>query len=474
MKTAELIPMILLELSDGAKYGIELTKSIETKSNGKVVIKQPTLYTILKKLEKSKFISSYWEDSEIGGKRHYYKLTQYGNNQVSTLPSFSVLLENALKDDDSDIENQNSISESKNELDIQFEQNETLSNSYNESIQPQKIEFDNLSTSNSSDDVYSSLSNSANLYEKQEDENDDDLEALRQERIKQSKIESSETKYVSIMDLLVDDKDENTNQVKSNQDTVEIKESVLPSSEVFSNNSIDTATEVEINQQNTTVLKDNSQNKEENFATNDNVSKFTQTNFTMLSDEYKSKLKEVKKDNSVENFLTDNVEYIADVSDEIKYVDYVNLKSDKSYVYSKKLTRNMLYRLLSTCAYLIAMLIICAISVNYLSASPLYYIFLIASIGFIMFSITLFLSNAKNFRLKHKEKLLKIDIKKHIIIATAVFIAIFIICVIVSVNSGVENIFDLSNFANLYAPLIIGTTLYIDILFSYIFLVKRI
>ena len=472
MKTAELIPMILLELSDGAKYGIELTKSIETKSNGKVVIKQPTLYTILKKLEKSKFISSYWEDSEIGGKRHYYKLTQYGNNQVSTLPSFSVLLENALKDDDSDIENQNSISESKNELDIQFEQNETTSNSYNESIQPQKIEFDNLSTSSSSDEVYSSLSNSANLYEKQEDENDDDLEALRQERIKQSKIESSETKYVSIMDLLVDD--ENTNQIKSNQDTVEIKERVLPSSEVFSNNSIDTATEVEINQQNTTVLKDNSQNKEENFATNDNVSKFTQTNFTMLSDEYKSKLKEVKKDNSVENFLTDNVEYKADVSDEIKYVDYVNLKSDKSYVYSKKLTKNMLYRLLSTCAYLIAMLIICAISVNYLSASPLYYIFLIASIGFIMFSITLFLSNAENFRLKHKEKPLKIDIKKHIIIATAVFIAIFIICVIVSVNSGVENIFDLSNFANLYAPLIIGTTLYIDILFSYIFLVKRI
>lgn len=472
MKTAELIPMILLELSDGAKYGIELTKSIETKSNGKVVIKQPTLYTILKKLEKSKFISSYWEDSEIGGKRHYYKLTQYGNNQVSTLPSFSVLLENALKDDDSDIENQNSISESKNELDIQFEQNETTSNSYNESIQPQKIEFDNLSTSNSSDVVYSSLSNSTNLYEKQEDENDDDLEALRQERIKQSKIESSETKYVSIMDLLVDD--ENTNQIKSNQDTVEIKERVLPSSEVFSNNSIDTATEVEINQQNTTVLKDNSQNKEENFATNDNVSKFTQTNFTMLSDEYKSKLRDVKKDNSVENFLTDNVEYKADVSDEIKYVDYVNLKSDKSYVYSKKLTKNMLYRLLSTCAYLIAMLIICAISVNYLSASPLYYIFLIASIGFIMFSITLFLSNAENFRLKHKEKPLKIDIKKHIIIATAVFIAIFIICVIVSVNSGVENIFALSNFANLYAPLIIGTTLYIDILFSYIFLVKRI
>ena len=30
----------------------ELTKDIETKSNGRIVIKQPTLYTVLKKLEK--------------------------------------------------------------------------------------------------------------------------------------------------------------------------------------------------------------------------------------------------------------------------------------------------------------------------------------------------------------------------------------------------------------------------------------
>ncbi|MBR4999004.1 MAG: PadR family transcriptional regulator, partial [Clostridia bacterium] len=99
MKTADLIPFILLELADCDKYGFELTKNIETKSNGKIVIKQPTLYTLLKKLEKSKFISSYWQDSDIGGKRHYYKLTENGKLQVSTLPSYDFLLKSALDEE---------------------------------------------------------------------------------------------------------------------------------------------------------------------------------------------------------------------------------------------------------------------------------------------------------------------------------------------------------------------------------------
>ena len=99
MKTVDLIPLILLELSESDKYGFELTKSIETKSNGKIIIKQPTLYTLLKKLEKSKFISSYWEDSEIGGKRHYYKITNNGKMQVSTMPTYDVLLKRVLGED---------------------------------------------------------------------------------------------------------------------------------------------------------------------------------------------------------------------------------------------------------------------------------------------------------------------------------------------------------------------------------------
>lgn len=104
MKTADLIPFILLELADCDKYGFELTKNIENKSDGKIVIKQPTLYTLLKKLEKSKFISSYWQDSEIGGKRHYYKLTENGKLQVSTLPSYDFLIKSALDEEVDELE----------------------------------------------------------------------------------------------------------------------------------------------------------------------------------------------------------------------------------------------------------------------------------------------------------------------------------------------------------------------------------
>ena len=46
MKTTDLIPLILYELGEGDKYGFELSKSIENLSNGKIVIKQATLYTI--------------------------------------------------------------------------------------------------------------------------------------------------------------------------------------------------------------------------------------------------------------------------------------------------------------------------------------------------------------------------------------------------------------------------------------------
>lgn len=101
MKTADLIPLLLLELNNGDKYGFELTKEIETKSAGKIIIKQPTLYTVLKKLEKSKFISSYWQDSDIGGKRHYYRLTDNGKIQISTFPSYEVLIKKILENEES-------------------------------------------------------------------------------------------------------------------------------------------------------------------------------------------------------------------------------------------------------------------------------------------------------------------------------------------------------------------------------------
>lgn len=76
--------VILRVLYDGDRYGYDMIKAINAKSGG-TLIKQPTLYACLKRLEKQGFISSYWDASESnGGKRKYYTLTDSGREVFVT------------------------------------------------------------------------------------------------------------------------------------------------------------------------------------------------------------------------------------------------------------------------------------------------------------------------------------------------------------------------------------------------------
>lgn len=72
--------IILESLLSGDKYGYEIIKEVEEKSNGKIILKQPSLYSSLKRFETKGFITSYWGDSDIGGRRHYYTITEVGKN----------------------------------------------------------------------------------------------------------------------------------------------------------------------------------------------------------------------------------------------------------------------------------------------------------------------------------------------------------------------------------------------------------
>ena len=74
--------IILKTLLDGDKYGLDIIKEVDERSNGTYELKQPTLYSCLKRLENQGLISSYWLDSEIGGRRHYYKLTEHGHESL--------------------------------------------------------------------------------------------------------------------------------------------------------------------------------------------------------------------------------------------------------------------------------------------------------------------------------------------------------------------------------------------------------
>ena len=67
-------------LVDGDKYGAQLFTELQ--NDNEITIKQPTLYSTLSRMEKQGLISSYWRDSDIGGKRHYYSLTDLGKKTL--------------------------------------------------------------------------------------------------------------------------------------------------------------------------------------------------------------------------------------------------------------------------------------------------------------------------------------------------------------------------------------------------------
>ncbi len=72
--------MILKLLLDGDKYGYELNKQILANSKGQYELKEATMYSSLKRLEKEGSIHSYWGDATQGGRRKYYTITPLGEN----------------------------------------------------------------------------------------------------------------------------------------------------------------------------------------------------------------------------------------------------------------------------------------------------------------------------------------------------------------------------------------------------------
>jgi PadR family transcriptional regulator PadR len=70
--------IILKLLSDGDKYGYEITKLIYEQSGQVYELKEATMYSSLKRLENDACITSYWGDETQGGRRKYYHITAKG------------------------------------------------------------------------------------------------------------------------------------------------------------------------------------------------------------------------------------------------------------------------------------------------------------------------------------------------------------------------------------------------------------
>ena len=73
--------LILSLLQTKNMYGYELAKLVREKSEDQFELKEGTLYLSLKRLEKNKWIESYWGDEQgPGGGRKYYKITSTGKD----------------------------------------------------------------------------------------------------------------------------------------------------------------------------------------------------------------------------------------------------------------------------------------------------------------------------------------------------------------------------------------------------------
>lgn len=81
--------IILHTLLDGDKFAEQISDTIEKKSESAYKINQATLYSALKRLESSKYVSSYQKDA-VNGRRKFFTLTESGKEFAdSNLSSWS-------------------------------------------------------------------------------------------------------------------------------------------------------------------------------------------------------------------------------------------------------------------------------------------------------------------------------------------------------------------------------------------------
>lgn len=74
--SSSLLVLSVLESKD--MYGYQIIKEIEQRSEKVFSFKEGTLYPILHSFENNGYVKSYWDESEQGRKRKYYKITKKG------------------------------------------------------------------------------------------------------------------------------------------------------------------------------------------------------------------------------------------------------------------------------------------------------------------------------------------------------------------------------------------------------------
>lgn len=79
---ASAIPIILSVLKNGDSYGYEIVQRVKELTNGEIKWQEPSIYPVLKKLESSGMIKSYWKVQQGERPRKYYSILSEGKVQL--------------------------------------------------------------------------------------------------------------------------------------------------------------------------------------------------------------------------------------------------------------------------------------------------------------------------------------------------------------------------------------------------------
>jgi len=80
--SAEMILLALLEARP--RHGYELAKSIETQSGARLQFQVASLYPMLYRLERKKFVEGKWVEKSGERRRRYYRLTPAGRKSLAS------------------------------------------------------------------------------------------------------------------------------------------------------------------------------------------------------------------------------------------------------------------------------------------------------------------------------------------------------------------------------------------------------
>lgn len=74
--------LVLSAFAQGEKYGYQVVKELEQRSDGFFRLKEGTLYPILHRLERQGLLLARWETMPNGSERRYYSLTTRGERAL--------------------------------------------------------------------------------------------------------------------------------------------------------------------------------------------------------------------------------------------------------------------------------------------------------------------------------------------------------------------------------------------------------